>query len=84
MLDEATGWDDLITGLHPATRGTKGKSASRLVSVGAARLAKSSSKGWHLRLRPNSPHLNHDLFVDALGATGPTGMLAWGGAYLTY
>jgi hypothetical protein len=34
MLDEAAGWDDLVIGLRPATRGTKGKSASRLVSVG--------------------------------------------------
>jgi hypothetical protein len=53
VLDEATRWGDLVTGLRPATRGTKGKSASRLVSVGAARLAKASSEGWHLRLRPN-------------------------------
>jgi hypothetical protein len=36
------------------TRGTKGKSASRLVSIGAARLAKASSEGWRLRLRPNT------------------------------
>jgi hypothetical protein len=41
-------------GLRPATRGTKGKSASRLVFVGAARLAKASSEGWRLRLRPNA------------------------------
>jgi hypothetical protein len=54
MLDEAARWDDLVTGIRPATRGTKGKSASRLVSVGAARLAKASSEGWRLRLRPNS------------------------------
>jgi hypothetical protein len=54
MLDEAAGTDDLVTGLHPATRGTKGKSTSRLASVGAARLAKASSEGWRLRLRPNS------------------------------
>jgi hypothetical protein len=40
-------------GLRLATRGTKGKSASRLVFVGAARLAKASSEGWRLRLRPN-------------------------------
>jgi hypothetical protein len=53
MLDEAARWNDLVTGLRPATRGTKGKSASRLVSVGAARLAKASSEGWRLRLRPN-------------------------------
>jgi hypothetical protein len=53
MLDEAARWDDLVTGLRPATRGTKGKSASRLVSVGAARLARASSEGWRLRLRPN-------------------------------
>jgi hypothetical protein len=59
MLDEAARWDDLVTGLRPATRGTKGKSASRLVSVGAARLAKASSEGWRLRLRPNtSPYLS--------------------------
>jgi hypothetical protein len=32
----------------------KGKSASRLVFVGAARLAKASSEGWRLRLRPNT------------------------------
>jgi hypothetical protein len=32
MLDEAAGWDDLVTGLRPATRGTKGKSTSRLLS----------------------------------------------------
>jgi hypothetical protein len=30
------------------------ESASRLVSVGAARLAKASSEGWRLRLRPNN------------------------------
>jgi hypothetical protein len=52
MLDEAARWDDLVTGLRPAARGTKGKSASRLVSVGAARLAEASSEGWRLRLRP--------------------------------
>jgi hypothetical protein len=40
-------------GLRPATHGAKGKSASRLVFVGAAWLAKASSEGWHLRLRPN-------------------------------
>jgi hypothetical protein len=57
MLDEAAGWDDLITGLRPATHGMKGKSASRLVFVGAARLAKASSEGWRLRLRPNSDHV---------------------------
>jgi hypothetical protein len=54
MLDEAARWDDLVTGLRPATRETKGKSASRLVSVGAARLTKTSSEGWRLRLRPNN------------------------------
>jgi hypothetical protein len=54
MLDDAARWDDLITGLRPATRGMKGKSASRLVSVGAARLAKASSEGWRLLLRPNN------------------------------
>jgi hypothetical protein len=53
MLDKATRWDDLVMGLRLATRGTKGKSASRLVFVGAARLAKASSEGWRLRLRPN-------------------------------
>jgi hypothetical protein len=53
MLDKAARWDDLVTGLRPATRGTKGKSVSRLVSVGAARLAKALSEGWRLRLRPN-------------------------------
>jgi hypothetical protein len=40
MLDKAAGWDDLVIGLRPATRGTKGKSVGRLVFVGAARLAK--------------------------------------------
>jgi hypothetical protein len=54
MLDEVAGWDDLVTGLRPATRGTKGKSASCLVFVGAARLAKASSEGWRIRLRPNN------------------------------
>jgi hypothetical protein len=54
MLDEAARWDDLVTCLRPATRGTKGKSVSRLVSVGAARLMKASSEGWCLRLRPNN------------------------------
>jgi hypothetical protein len=44
MLDETAGWDDLVMGLRPATRGTKGESASRLVFVGA-RLAKTSSEG---------------------------------------
>jgi hypothetical protein len=53
MLDEAAGWDDLVMGLRPATRGAKGKSASRLVFVGAAWLAKASSEGWRLRLHPN-------------------------------
>jgi hypothetical protein len=56
MLDETARWDDLITGLRPATRGTKGKSASHIVFVGAARLAKASSEGWRLRLRPNNEH----------------------------
>jgi hypothetical protein len=60
MLDEATRWDDLVIGLRPATRGTKGKSASRLVSVGAARLAKASSEGWCLRLHPNNES-KHDI-----------------------
>jgi hypothetical protein len=54
MLDETARWDDLVTGLRSTTRGTKGKSASRLVSVGAARLAKASSERWRLRLRPNN------------------------------
>jgi hypothetical protein len=54
MLDEAARQDNLVTGLRPATRRPKGKSASRLVSVGAARSAKSSSEGWCLRLRPNN------------------------------
>jgi hypothetical protein len=54
MLDEVARWDDLVTGLRPVTCGTKGKSARRLVSVGAARSAKVSSEGWRLRLRPNS------------------------------
>jgi hypothetical protein len=57
MLDEAAGCDDLVTGLRPATRGMKGKSASRLASVGTARLAKASSEGWRLLLRPNNEHL---------------------------
>jgi hypothetical protein len=52
--NEAAGCDDLVAGLRPAMRGTKGKSASRLASVGAARLAKASSEGWRLRLRPNN------------------------------
>jgi hypothetical protein len=39
MLDEATGCDDLVAGLRPVTRGTKGKSASRLASG-------SSQRGW--------------------------------------
>jgi hypothetical protein len=39
-------------GLRPATRGAKGKSASRLVFVGAAWLVKASSEGWRLRLCP--------------------------------
>jgi hypothetical protein len=34
--------------------GQRVKSASRLVSVGVARLAKASSEGWRLRLRPNT------------------------------
>jgi hypothetical protein len=64
MLDEAAGWDDLIIGLRPATRGMKGKSASRLVFVGAARLAKASSEGWRLRLRPNTAcHWNGQALV---------------------
>jgi hypothetical protein len=46
--------NDLVTGLHPATCGTKGKSAHCLVSVGAARSAKALSEGWRLRLRPNT------------------------------
>jgi hypothetical protein len=54
MLDEAARQDDLATGLRPATRRPKGKSASRLVSVGTARSAKASSEGWRLRLRPNT------------------------------
>jgi hypothetical protein len=53
MLDGAARWDNLVTGLRPATRGMKGESASRLVSVVAARLAKASSEGWRLHLRPN-------------------------------
>jgi hypothetical protein len=52
-VDEAVGCDDLVTGLRLATRGTKGKFASRLASVGTARLAKASSEGWRLCLRPN-------------------------------
>jgi hypothetical protein len=34
--------------------GRRVKSARRLVSVGAASLAKASSEGWRLRLRPNT------------------------------
>jgi hypothetical protein len=62
MLDEAAGCDDLVTGLRPATRGTKGKSVSRLASVGTTRLAKASSEGWRLRLRPNSCPAIEDFF----------------------
>jgi hypothetical protein len=54
MLDGPARQDDLVIGLRPATHGTKGKSDSRLVSVGAARLAKASSEGWRLHLRPNT------------------------------
>jgi hypothetical protein len=67
MLDKAARQDDLVTGLRPATRGTKGKSVSRLVSVGAARLAKASSEGCRLRLRPNTIHQkNSRFFIDCL------------------
>jgi hypothetical protein len=52
MLDEAAGCDDLIAGLRPATRGTKGKSVSRLASVGAARLAKAFSEGGVFAFAP--------------------------------
>jgi hypothetical protein len=53
-LGETAGWDDLVIALRPATRETKGTSASRLVFVDATRLAKPSSEGWRLRLRPNT------------------------------
>jgi hypothetical protein len=56
MLDETAGWDDLVIGLRPPTRGTKGRSASHLVFVGAARLVTASSEGWRLLLRPNNMH----------------------------
>jgi hypothetical protein len=52
MLDGAAGWDDLVTGLRPAMRGTNGKSASRLVFVGAARLVKASSEGGVFAFAP--------------------------------
>jgi hypothetical protein len=70
MLDEAAGWDDLVMGLRPATRGTKGKSASRLVFVGAARLTKASSEGWHLRLRPNRGAANKGRGEEAAATKG--------------
>jgi hypothetical protein len=55
MLDEVSRQDDLVTGLRPMTRGTKGKSASCLVSVGAAR----RSEGIERRVAslPSPQHL---------------------------
>jgi hypothetical protein len=41
--------------------GRRVKSASRFVSVGAASLAKASSEGWRLRLRPNTRRLQDGL-----------------------
>jgi hypothetical protein len=68
MLDEATGWDDLIIGLRQRRMGRREESASRLVSVGTARLAKASSEGWCLRLRPNNTiKLNITIFLDQVG-----------------
>jgi hypothetical protein len=55
MLDEAARWDDLVTGLCPAVRGTKGKSASRLVSIGATRLAKALER--RVASSPSPQHL---------------------------
>jgi hypothetical protein len=55
MLDEAARWDDLVTGLRPAARETKGKSASRLVSIGAARLAKALER--RVASSPSPQHL---------------------------
>jgi hypothetical protein len=63
MLEEVAGCDDLVAGLRPATRGTKGKSASRLASIGAARLAKAFNEGWRLRLRPNTLEYFMNLIV---------------------
>jgi hypothetical protein len=54
MQDEVARWDDLVIGLRPAPCRAKGKSVRRLVSVDPARLAKASSEGWRLRLRPNT------------------------------
>jgi hypothetical protein len=53
MLDEVARWDDLVTGLRPVTYGAKGEPARCLVSVGPTIMAKASSEGWRLRLRPN-------------------------------
>jgi hypothetical protein len=63
MLDEAAGCDDFVTGLRSAMRGTKGKSANRLASVGAASTAKASIEGWRLRLRPNKRIIKHSAKV---------------------
>jgi hypothetical protein len=54
MLGEVARWDDLVTGLRPVTYGAKGEPARCLVSVGPTIMAKASSEGWRLRLRPNS------------------------------
>jgi hypothetical protein len=56
-------------GLRPATRGAKGKSASRLVFVGAVWLAKASSEGWRLRLRPNKAEVTVPKIQKGLAAT---------------
>jgi hypothetical protein len=69
MLDEVARWDDLVTGLHPMTYGTKGEPARCLVSVGSTITTKASSEGWRLRLHPNkgliekkSPSIHDSLY----------------------
>jgi hypothetical protein len=67
MLDEFARWDDLVTCLRPVTYGTKGEPARCLVSVGPTIMAKASSEGWRLRLRPNNCTIRGNMVGNVFG-----------------
>jgi hypothetical protein len=58
MLDETAGWDDLVIGLRPATRGTKGK----VCQSSCLRWCSESGEGIERRVAssPSPQHLSSE------------------------
>jgi hypothetical protein len=59
MLDEVAGWDDLVIGLRPATRGTKGK----VCQSSYLRWCSETGEGNERRVAspPSPQHMHYDL-----------------------